>query len=222
MTQTTRRDSDHQVKTTVTNELSWTATVNADQIGVSVNNGVVTISGDVDTYPERTAAVAAALRVSGVTSVADEITVRPRGGLDDIGIADHAKRALDTTASVPHTVQATVHEHHVTLTGTVQWNYQRNVVRRLMAEIPGVRSVHNGVVVVPHLPFAAKTAEKNIRAAFVRNAQVDADHIHVTTTGTEIELTGSARTWAERKEAADVAWNTPGVTNVHNNIRINP
>lgn len=222
MTQTTHRHTAHQIKTAVADELSWTATVNADQIGVSVNDGVVTLSGEVDSYPERTAAVAAALRVTGVTSVADEITVRSPGERDDIGIATHAQRALDTTISVPHTVRAAVHDHHVTLTGTVPWNYQRNVVRRLMAEIPGVRSVRNDIAVVPHLPFAAKTAEQNIKAAFVRNAQLDAERIHVTTTGTEIELNGTARTWAERQEATDVAWNTPGVTKVHNNIHVVP
>lgn len=91
-----------------------------------------------------------------------------------------------------------------------------------MSDIPGVRSVLVDIRIVPNLPFAAQTAEQNIRAAFTRNARLDADRVHVTTTGTEIELTGTTRTWAERKEAADVAWNTPGVTHVHNNIHVVP
>lgn len=222
MTQMTTRPSDHQVKVAVANELAWTSTVNADQVGVSVNDGVVTLSGEVDSYLEKTAAVAAALRVVGVISAVNEITVRSLTGRDDLGIAAHAKRALETSTSVPHTVRATVQDHHVSLTGTVPWNYQRKAARRLMEEIPGVRSVHDAITIAPNLPFAAATAAKNIAAAFVRNARVDAERVHVTTTGTEIELTGTTRTWAERKEAADVAWNTPGVTQVHNNLHVIP
>lgn len=222
MTQMARQHSDIRVKNTVADELAWTSTVNAAQVGVSVHDGVVTLSGEVDSHPEKTAALAAALRVAGVTSVVDEITVRSRTSHGDAEIATRAKHALDTSTSIPHTVRAAVHNHRVTLVGTVPWNYQRNVARRLMEEIPGVRSVLDDIKVVPQLPFAATTAERNIKAAFVRNAQIDADQVHAVISGSEIELTGTTRTWAERKEAADVAWDTPGVTKVHNNIHVVP
>lgn len=222
MTQT-MHNTDHQLKTAVTEELSWASNVNADHVGASVSGGAVTLSGEVNTYPEKSAAVAAVLRVAGVTAVADEIVVRSgRSDRDDSGIATHAVRALATSTSVPHTVQAVVHDHEVVLTGTVPWNYQRNSAARLMENVPGVYSVRNEIKIVPQLPFAADTAKKNIRAALVRNAQVEADHIHVHTNGTEIELTGTARTWAERNQAGHIAWNTPGVTKVHNNLHIAP
>ncbi|MFC6707101.1 BON domain-containing protein [Flexivirga alba] len=226
MTQThaqTQTATDHELKTSVTEELSWASNVNADHIGVSVNRGAITLSGQVNTYPEKSAAVAAALRVAGVTSVADEIAVwSHRADRDDTGIAAHARQALESSASVPHTVQAVVHEHQVTLTGSVPWNYQRNVAGRLMENLPGVYSVQNDIKIVPQLPFAADTAKQNIRAALLRNAQVEADHIHVHTNGTEIELTGKVQTWAERSQAGHIAWNTPGVTKVHNNLHIAP
>ncbi|GAB3490621.1 BON domain-containing protein [Flexivirga lutea] len=226
MTQThaqTEQTTDHQLKTVVTEELSWASNVNADHVGVSVNGGAITLSGEVSTYPEKTAAVAAALRVAGVTSVADEIVVRSRRtDRDDTGIATHARQALQSSSSVPHTVQAVVHDHQVTLTGSVPWNYQRKIAGRLMENLPGVYSVQNDIKIVPQLPFATDTAKKNIRAALVRSAQVEADHIHVNTNGTEMELTGTARTWAERSQAAHIAWNTPGVTKVHNNLHIAP
>lgn len=222
MTQTTNI-TDHQLKADVTDELSWASNVNADHIGVSVNRGAITLSGQVNTYPEKRAAVAAALRVTGVTAVADEIEVwSRRSDRDATGIASHARQALATSASVPRTVQAVVDDHRVTLIGTAPWEYQRNVAGRLMENVPGVDSVHNDIKIVPQLPFAADTAKSGIRAALVRNAQVEADHIHVRTAGTEIELTGTVRTWAERNQAGHIAWNTPGVTNVRNNLHVAP
>lgn len=224
MTQThTQTTTDHQLKGSVTQELSWASNVNADHIGVSVDSGAITLSGEVSTYHEKSAAVAAALRVAGVTSVADEIVVRSRQtDRDDPGIAAHARQALQSSSSVPHTVQAVVHDHQVTLTGSVPWNFQRNIASRLMENLPGVYSVQNDIKIVPQLPFAADTAKENIRAALVRSAQVEADRIHVHTNGTEIDLTGTARTWAERSQAAHIAWNTPGVTKVHNDLHIAP
>jgi len=226
MTQTqthtqTQRATDHHLKRSVSEELSWASNVDADHVGVSVNSGAITLTGHVNTYPEKSAAVAAALRVAGVTSVADEIVVwSSRADRDDTGIAAHARQALMSSASVPGTVQAVVHDHQVTLTGSVPWNYQRNIAGRLMENLPGVYSVQNDITIAPQLPFAADEARKKIRAALVRNAQVEADHIHVHTNGTEIELTGTARTWAERSQAGHIAWNTPGVTNVRNNLHI--
>lgn len=224
MTQTqTSQTTDHQLRASIIEELSWASNVNADHVGVSVNRGAITLSGQVNTYPEKRAAVAAALRVAGVTSVADEISVwSAHSDREDTGIAAHARQAIDNSASVPRTVQAVVHDHQVTLTGSVPWNYQRNIAGRLMENLPGVYSVDNDIKIVPQLPFAADTAKQNIRAALVRNAQVEADHIHVHTNGTEIELTGNVRTWAERSQAGHIAWNTPGVTNVHNNLHVQP
>lgn len=221
MTQTQTQTTDHQLRAKVAEELSWASNVNADHVGVSVNRGAITLSGQVNTYPEKSAAVAAALRVDGVTAVADEIAVWSHStDRDDTGIAAHARQAIDSSISVPDTVQAVVHDHQVTLTGSVPWNYQRNIAGRLMENLPGVYSVQNDIKLVPQLPFAADTAKKNIRAALVRNAQVEADHIHLHTNGTEIELTGTVQTWAERNQAAHIAWNTPGVTKVHNNLHI--
>lgn len=222
MTQThTPQTTDHQLRANVVDELSWASNVNADHVGVSVNRGAITLSGQVNTYPEKRAALAAALRVAGVTSVADEITVwSPHSDREDVGIASHARQAINSSVSVPRTVQAVVHDHQVTLTGSVPWNYQRNIAARLMENLPGVYSVDNDIKIVPHLPFAADTAKQNIRAALVRSAQLEADHIHIHTNGTEIELTGTVRTWAERSQAAHIAWNTPGVTKVHNELHV--
>lgn len=222
MTQTqTPSSTDHQLKNSVAEELSWASNVNADHVGVSVDRGAITLSGHVNTYPEKSAAIAAALRVTGVTSVADEIAVRSRQtDRDDTGVAANARQALESSSSLPRTVQAVVHDHQVTLIGSVPWNYQRNIAGRLMENLPGVYSVQNDIKIVPQLPFAADAAKRNIRAALVRNAQVEADHIHVHTNGTEIELTGKVRSWSERNQAGHIAWNTPGVTKVRNNLHI--
>jgi osmotically-inducible protein OsmY len=215
------KQTDHQVKTVVTDELAWASNVNADHIGVCVVDGAVTLNGQVSSYPEKTAAVAAVLAVQGVNAVADELVVKsPYSSRDDAAIAAEAGTILRVSTTVPDAVKATVRDHGVTLTGKVAWNYQRDAAEHLVAQLPGVHSVWNRIKVVPRLQFAADEAEQHIRAALLRNAQTQADQIHVSITGSEIELTGTVRTFAEQNEAVHIAWHTPGVTMVHNRLRI--
>ena len=219
-----QRNRDHQIKESILEELAWTAGVNADRLDVAINEGVVTLSGQVQTYPEKDAAVRAALRVRGVTALADEVEVNngwaPR---------EDAELALDAEQVILHevplargAVKATVHDRVVTLSGTVAWHYQRDAIRRHVIALPGVIGVQNSITLKPtHTMASPELAARNIKAALVRNAELDAEHVHVSAAGSQVTLTGQVSSWAERRQAEHAAWSTPGVTHVENDIAVN-
>ena len=214
--------SDHDLKASIMEELEWCPEVTADEIGVGVHEGTVTLSGQVSAYPEKVAAVAATLRVRGVTGVADEIEVQhDRGHLADSEIAGAAARILTSNVILPQgRVTATVRHHRVTLEGTVQWQYQRDNAVRLVAGLHGVAEVVNRIQLAPDVSLSEPDAEQRVRAALIRNAQTDAETIHVRASGSEIELTGTVQSWAEYAQAGDAAWATPGVTAVWNRLTV--
>ena len=154
MTQTQQR-SDAQLKDAIANELAWTPSVNSAHIGVAVDHGAVTLSGEVDSYPERRLAEKAALRVDGVTAVAEEVTVRNTWGpANESDIAREASEALARAVDVPDSVKAVVRDHFITLSGSVPWYYQRQAAERAVRYLKGVAGVHNTVAVKPTVSAA--------------------------------------------------------------------
>lgn len=220
MTQT-RAMTDAALQQAIVDELYWTPEVDAAHIGVSVTDGAVTLSGEVTSYPERYHAEQAAKRVRGVRAVAEEIAVRSTWvTLNDTDIAREAGEALDRSVDVPvGTVTASVHDHRITLTGTVTWQFQRRAAERAVKYLRGVTAVHNGILIRP--ASAASDIRKSIRSAFVRSAQIDSGHVDVTV-GADggIILTGTVRSDAERRQAEHSAWAAPGVSSVENQIRV--
>jgi osmotically-inducible protein OsmY len=219
---TTQHQTDHQIKTSILAELVWTPSIQADRVGVSINEGAVTLSGQVQTYPEKTAAVRAAFRVRGVTAVADEIEVHntwaPR---QDVDIAREVAELLDRSPfALQGAVKAEVRERVVTLTGTVAWHYQRESIRRAVAGLPGVHGVNDTMTLKPRVTISAVEAKTNIADALRRNATLDAEHIHVDVVGARITLTGEVASWAEHRQAGYAAWGTPGVVHVDNNLHV--
>ena len=220
MTTTTLTRSDHEIQRAVEAQLSWTPIVDEAGIGVSVEDGAVTLSGDVDTLQERIAATKAALSVRGVSVVADELRVHPhtsaRIATTDSDIAAALHRAFEWSTDVPPTVKAEVKNHIVTLTGEVQWNYQRDAARRVAEHTRGVYGVGNMITLFKR-PSATDVAER-IRNAMARTAALDAKAVTVTSAGTTVTLTGTVRSFAERRQAGLAAWSSPHVTDVHNNL----
>jgi osmotically-inducible protein OsmY len=219
MTMSTRH-TDSDLRTAVADELSWTAGVDATHVGVSVNGGAVTLSGEVNSYPEKRLAERAALRVRGVSAVADEITVRlPGEGINDTDIARDVGEALQRAVDVPPTVSAVVHDHAVTLSGTATWQYQREAAERAVRYLRGVTAVHDEVALRPSV--APADVKRKITSALVRNAQLDANGVEVETApGGVVTLRGAVRSWAERRQAEHAAWAAPGVVTVVNELRI--
>jgi osmotically-inducible protein OsmY len=217
-----QQETDQEIKESIDHELDWASNVNAERIGVAVTDGAVTLSGQVLTYPEKEAALDAARRVRRVRAVADKIVVQHAWGVpDDADIAREAGVAVNRTVIVPPgSVKATVHEHVITLSGEVNWQYQRQAAQRAVTDLPGVSAVWNSITIKPSIPISAAETKEKISAALVRNARLDSEGVQVSVRGSTVQLTGSVSSLAERTQAEDAAWFAPGVARVDNELTI--
>jgi osmotically-inducible protein OsmY len=220
MTHTTRR-SDKELQTNVTDELLYNPSIDAAHLGVTANDGVVTLSGNVGSLPEQHAAKRTATRVWGVRAVTDDMTVRDPGtsGAKDADIAAAARQMLSWAVDVPSdTVKASVRDHTITLSGTVTWQYQREAAARAVMYMKGVTAVKNTISLTATAPGAGVKAE--IEAAILRNAQLDSREITVEVNGGEVTLRGNVPSCAEGHQAEYVAWSACGVTSVKNDLSV--
>lgn len=211
--------TDEEIQKDVVQELKWDAQIQPNEIGVMVKDGVVTLTGWVDSYLKKWSAEDAALRVTGVKGVANDIEVRLSSERTDADIAAAAVRALEWDAFVPtDKVHVTVSKGWVTLRGEVEWQYQRQDAERVVRRLTGVRGVTNLITVKPSV--TPSELKKKIEDALVRDAQIDADRITIEVQGSKAILKGTVRSWAEKEEAERVAWSAPGIMDVENRIQI--
>jgi osmotically-inducible protein OsmY len=206
--------SDTQLKRDIEEELRWDPKVNAARIGVTVEGGAVSLLGAVDTYPEKWAAENATKRVSGVRTVAQDLTVRVLTDhmRSDPEIAAATQSVLTLDVSVPPAVTATVRQGAVKLEGEVAWNFQREAAERSVRHLPGVVAVKNSIRLKPQASVAQ--VKEKVQAALQRQATSDAKSIHIETSGGKVTLTGHASSWQSIEDAANAAWAAPGVTEV--------
>lgn len=213
--------TDEQIQKDVLAELKWEPRVQPNEIGVTVKDGVVTLTGWVDSYTKRWAAEDAAHRVRGVKAVANDIEIRLPNSSErtDGEIAAAAVRALEWNALLPlDKLDVTVSKGWVTLKGEVDWQFQKQDAERVIRRLVGVKGVSNLITVKPSAtPSALK---EKIEQALVRSAQTDAQRITVEVQGSKVILKGTVRSWAEKDEAERVVWSAPGVTAVDNRITI--
>lgn len=209
------------VKEHVLEELEWEPGIKAAGIGVTVKDGVVTLSGEVESYHEKVEAERAALRVAGVKGIASGIEVQLPGASQrsDSDIARTVVHALEWNSSIPpDCIKVVVSKGWITLEGEVEWGYQRTTAEEVVRRLTGVRGVWNLVTVKPRA--TSGTIKTRIEDAFRRSAEVDVRGISVDTDGSAVTLRGTVRSWAERQEAERVAWASPGVSSVTNKLAL--
>jgi osmotically-inducible protein OsmY len=207
----------------VQSALDFEPSVEASAIGVTAEDGIVTLRGDVGTYHEKQSAERVALGVYGVKGVANDLVVRPTNGYErtDTDIAQSAATALQLNFVVPRNkVTVSVTDGWLTLKGRVTWQFQKDAAARAVHDLAGVLGVTNQITLQPNV--VASDVRTKIEAALRRSAEIESRRIHVNVHDGEVVLTGNVHSWAERQEAERAAWAAPGVTSVDDQLAVVP
>ena len=213
--------TDAILKQDIIDQLDFEPGIDATHIAVWVDDGTVTLSGHVRSYTEKCTTEAVVKRMKGVRAIAQEIEVRPAGAhvTADDEIARRAADMLRWHATVPRdAVQVKVEGGWITLTGKVEWNYQRGAAETAMRNLVGVRGVLNQIQITPAVTVA--DVRQRIIASLKRDAEVEAQRITVQVDDHKVTLEGKVRTWAEREAAERAAWSAAGVTSLVDHITV--
>ena len=221
MTTASLTGTDVRLRDAIIRQLDWDPEVDDSAVGVAAKDGIVTLTGFIDSYAGKLAAERAVKHVRGVRAVANDIVVRVKVDRTDADIAADTARALKLHPGIPESIQAVVHNGHVTLTGKVEWLVQRERAEELVRQIRSVRGVQN------HIEVSPKTTQRDVRRRIVqalhRNADLDARRIDVAIGDDDaVVLTGTVKSWSEREAAERAAGSAPGIRRIDNRIIIEP
>ena len=217
----TMKKEDKSLRTHVLDELDWAPNVDAENIGVAVSDGVVTLSGRVPTYAQKRAAERAVLRVAGVKGIANDLKVHllEKFERSDTDITKAVLRALEWHTQLPaDKIKVKVDDGWVTLEGSVNWNYQRVRAEKAVGYLAGVRGVSNQITVTSR-PMPSDLRER-IRKALERQAGRETDRLSITVEEGTVTLKGSVDSWADREDVERAVWDASGVTKVNNKLKV--
>jgi osmotically-inducible protein OsmY len=213
--------TDTEIRRDVETELQWDPSVDGTKIGVIVSAAVVTLTGEVSHFADKWAAEDIAKRISGVRAIANEIQVKiPLAGVrSDTDIAEAAANALRWhVATAGYEIKPVVTNGWITLTGKVQWGFQKTAAGTAVGHLLGVKGVTNSIMVTTTVKAA--DVKQKIEDAFKRHAMLDTNDIEVKVNHATVTLEGHVHTWREHEDAARAAWAAPGVANVENRLAI--
>jgi osmotically-inducible protein OsmY len=213
--------SKDDLELSVADELYWDPKVDSTAIAVSADDGAVTLRGTVGSFREKREAKQDAERIYGVTSVKNELEVRimNQDRRDDADLRGAVLQALMLDNLVPRTIDAKADDGEITLTGTANWQFQRDEAEFLAGNVLGVISINDQIDLVPPSPTAGDV-QHEIKKAMERNAKLDADRVSVDSSNGTVTLSGTVSSWADHDEAVDAAWAAPGVTDVKDRILV--
>lgn len=212
---------DKTLRQNIIDELDFEPSINAANIGVAVEKGVVTLTGHVESFAEKISVERAVERIRGVRAIAQEIEVRYAGQQKqaDDEIAQKALNILNWSVQVPPDgIKVEVENAWVTLKGTVEWQYQKQAAKSAVRRLSGVRGLCNIIKIEPHL--TASNVRQKIINSLMRNAEVEAEGIRVVVDNDKVILEGKVRSWYERNLAERAAWSGPGVKDVEDRLLI--
>ena len=214
-------DQDERIRNNVQDEIAWDPRVKSTEIGVTVKNGAVCLTGTVGSYAERLAAEEAAKRVSGVHAIAEDITITLPEELEetDEGVAERISNILEWNMIAPDAdVQAEVRNGFVTLTGDVEWNFERETIKNQIAHLKGVRGIDNRIKLQSRV--SERDVARNIARALHRNADLEKSKIDISVEGGKVVLNGNVKAFYEKELIEKAAWGAPGVTEVIDNLSV--
>ena len=212
--------TDIDLQRDVLDEIAWEPSLRAPEIGVTVSDGIVTLTGSVENFPAKWSAENAALRVAGVRAVVNDVEVElsTEDRRTDEDIARAASDALEWHILLPKHLPVVVDDGWVTLTGKVHWQFQKIAAEETVMRLTGVTGVTNHITVEPQV--SPSNVNIKIEADLQSRAALDAGGIHVKNEDGKVTLEGTVGTWAEKKAAEEAAWSAPGVTQVDNKISV--
>lgn len=214
-------NQDEQIRDDIQEEITFDPRVKSTDIGVTVKTGAVRLTGTVTSYAERIAAENAAKRVKGVHAIAEDIEVRPAAGAKetDETIAERISNLLEWNIMAPNAaVQAEVRNGFVSLTGDVDWNFERETIKNQISHLAGVRGIDNRIELKSRV--SEKDVSKNIARALHRNADIERSHVNFEVDGSTVTITGDVQAYYEKELIEDAVWAAPGVNEVVDKLRV--
>ncbi|MBB6004395.1 BON domain-containing protein [Arcicella rosea] len=211
--------SNEELQKDVQEAIKWEPLLHAAEIGVTVKDGIVTLTGTVDNFIKKQEAETATKKVSGVNAIVEKIEIKFKGSLkiDDNQNAQDALNALQWDWQVPHeTIKVKIEDGMVTLTGEVRWNYQKEAAKKAVSSLLHIKGVINDIIIKAET--ADQIEKKDIEEAIARTWSIDNSDIHVKVNGHTVTLDGTVESLFQKDEAARIAWNAPGIWHLDNNL----